>query len=238
MAIEDGSARGLDAVDPPRDKIEELRASIGTAVKPRLRGWLHFGAGPMAFLLGLGLLVFTPDQGLRVAVAVYVATTVLLFGVSAGYHLGAGGRRTSAALNRLDHANIYLFIAGSYTPFAVALDNEQIGRTMLLLVWSIALIGSLVRVIWWGAPRWLVVSSYLALGWVSVLFLPAIAQQFGAGVVALMAAGGVLYSIGAVVYARKRPDPHPEWFGYHEVFHAFTIAAFLLQFAGIAIVVT
>ena len=237
MAIEDGSAGGIDAVDP-RAKIEELRASIGTAVKPRLRGWLHFGAGPMAFLLGLGLLVFTPDQGLRVAVAVYVATTVLLFGVSAGYHLGAGGRRTSAALNRLDHANIYLFIAGSYTPFAVALDNEQVGRTMLLLVWSIALIGSLVRVIWWGAPRWLVVSSYLALGWVSVLFLPAIAQQFGAGVVALMAAGGVLYSIGAVVYARKRPDPHPGWFGYHEVFHAFTIAAFLLQFAGIAIVVT
>ena len=110
--------------------------------------------------------------------------------------------------------------------------------TMLLLVWSIALLGSLVRVIWWGAPRWLVVSSYLALGWVSVLFLPAIAEQFSAVIVALMAAGGVLYSIGAVVYARKRPDPHPEWFGYHEVFHAFTIAAFLLQFAAIAMVVT
>jgi len=233
MAINDGSAGGLDAVDP-RAKIEGLRASIGTAVKPRLRVWLHYGAAPMAFRL----LVFTPDQSLRFAVAVYVATTVLLFGVSAGYHLGAGGRRTSAALNRLDHANIYLFIAGSYTPFAVALDNEQIGRTMLLLVWSIALLGSLVRVIWWGAPRWLVVSSYLALGWVSVLFLPAIAEQFSAVIVALMAAGGVLYSIGAVVYARKRPDPHPEWFGYHEVFHAFTIAAFLLQFAAIAMVVT
>ena len=237
MAIKGSSASGLDAVDP-RAKIDDLRASIGTAVKPRLRGWLHFGAGPMAFLLGLGLLVLTPDQGLRSAVAVYVATTVLLFGVSAGYHLGAGGQRTNAALARLDHANIYLFIAGSYTPFAVALDSEQTGRIMLLLVWGIALVGSLVRVIWWNAPRWLVVGSYLALGWVSLLFLPAIAQQLGAFVVILIAAGGILYSIGAVVYARRQPDPHPEWFGYHEVFHAFTIAAFLLQFTAIAMVVT
>jgi len=104
-------------------------------------------------------------------------------------------------------------------------------------VWAIALIGLVVRVLWWHAPRWLVVGSYLALGWVSLFFLPAIWEQFGGEVVSLLAIGGVLYSIGGVVYARKRPDPHPDWFGYHEVFHAFTIAAFLCQYAAIAMAV-
>ncbi len=206
-------------------------------MKPRLRGWLHFGAGPLAFVLGLALLVVTPELNLRLAVAVYVATTVLLFGVSASYHLGAGGARTNAFLKRLDHANIYLFIAGSYTPYAVALNDRQTGTTMLVLVWSIAVIGLIVRVLWWQAPRWLVVGSYLALGWVSLFFLPTIWEQFGPAVVSLLALGGVLYSIGGVVYARQTPDPHPDWFGYHELFHAFTIAAFLAQYAAIAMAV-
>jgi hemolysin III len=219
------------------ERLDDLRQSFEAAVKPRLRGWLHFGAGPLAFVLGLGLLVVTPEQSLRLGVAVYVATTVLLFGVSASYHLGAGGARTNAFLNRLDHANIYLFIAGSYTPYAVALDDRQTGTIMLVLVWGIALVGLVVRVIWWHAPRWLVVGSYLGLGWVALFFLPAIWSQFGAVVVGLLAVGGVFYSIGGVVYARKRPDPHPGWFGYHEVFHAFTIAAFLCQYIAIAIAV-
>lgn len=219
------------------ERFDDLRHSFEAAVKPRLRGWLHFGAGPLAFVLGLALMVVTPEQGLRLAVAVYLATTVLLFGVSASYHLGAGGARTNAFLNRLDHANIYLFIAGSYTPYAAALDDRRTGTIMLVLVWAIALIGLVVRVLWWHAPRWLVVGSYLALGWVSLFFLPAIWEQFGGEVVSLLAIGGVLYSIGGVVYARKRPDPHPDWFGYHEVFHAFTIAAFLCQYAAIAMAV-
>lgn len=217
--------------------LDDLKQSIEAAMKPRLRGWLHFGAGPLAFFLGLGLLVVTPEMNLRMAVAVYVATTVLLFGVSASYHLGAGGARTNAFLNRLDHANIYLFIAGSYTPYAAALADRRTGMTMLVLVWSTAVIGLIVRVLWWHAPRWLVVGSYLALGWVSLFFLPAIWGQFGPAVVSLLALGGVLYSIGGVIYARKKPNPHPDWFGHHELFHAFTILAFLVQYAAIAMAV-
>lgn len=206
-------------------------------MKPRLRGWLHFGAGPLAFLLGLVLLVVTPSADLRAAVAVYVATTVLLFSVSASYHLGAGGPRTSAFLNRLDHANIYLFIAGSYTPFAVALGGT-LGWVILVLVWGIALIGLVARVTWRSAPRWLAVGSYLALGWVAVIFLPSFWTAFGPGPVLLTAVGGVLYSAGGVVYARQRPNFHEGWFGFHELFHALTIAAFLVQFAAIWMVVT
>jgi hemolysin III len=216
----------------------DLRHRVEEGMKPRLRGWLHFGAAPLAFVMGLGLLVATPTERLRLAVAVYVATTVLLFGVSASYHLGAGGPRTNTFLNRLDHANIYLFIAGSYTPFAAALDDRRTGAIMLVLVWGIAVAGLVVRVWWRGAPRWLAVGSYLALGWVAIFFLPVIWSDFGGAVVALLALGGLLYTVGGVVYARRRPDPHPEWFGYHEVFHAFTIAAYLAQFVAIALAVT
>ncbi|MGB3014948.1 MAG: hemolysin III family protein, partial [Candidatus Nanopelagicales bacterium] len=172
----------------------------------------------------------------RGGVAVYMGSAVLLFGVSAAYHLGAGGPRTNEFLHRLDHANIYLFIAGSYTPFAVALPKY--GVLLLVLVWGIAIVGTTIGVAWWSAPRWLVVGSYLALGWVAVLFLPVLWQAFGVVVVLLIAFGGLLYSIGAVVYARKKPDPSPDWFGYHEVFHSFTIAAFLVQLVAVAMVVT
>ena len=183
-------------------------------------------------------MVITPTEGLRAAVAVYVFTTVLLFGVSAAYHLGAGSPRVNANLRKLDHANIYMFIAGSYTPFAAALPSATLRWTVLALVWGIALVGLIVRVAWTGAPRWLVTASYLALGWVAIFFLPAFYRDLGAATVGLLAIGGVLYSIGGVIYARKRPNPHPEWFGFHELFHAFTIAAYLVQYVAVAMVVT
>lgn len=208
----------------------------GSQTTPHLRGWLHFGAAPLSFVMGLGLLVVTPDKADRVAVAIYVFTTVLLFSVSASYHLGAGGPRTNAFLNRLDHANIYLFIAGSYTPFAVALGGRQ-GLVILVLVWFIALVGLITRVAWRGAPRWLAVASYIGLGWVAIAFLPAMWSAFGPLVVLLLALGGLLYTAGGVVYARKAPNFHGGWFGFHELFHALTIAAFLAQFAAIALVV-
>lgn len=219
---------------------EHLDADSSTvaALKPKLRGWLHFGAAPLAFVLGLVLLVVTPSQGLRVAVAVYVATTVLLFGVSSAYHLGAGSPRTNAFLRKLDHANIYLFIAGSYTPFAAALPDSRLRWTVLTLVWGIGLLGLVVRVAWAAAPRWLVTGSYLALGWVAIFFLPAFYRDLGASTVILLGIGGVLYSIGGVIYARKSPNPHPAWFGFHELFHAFTIAAYLVQYVAVAMVVT
>jgi hemolysin III len=210
---------------------------IPNQIKPRLRGWLHFGAAPLSFVLGLGLLAVTPTMAERIAVAIYVFTTVMLFSVSASYHLGAGGPRVNAFLNRLDHANIYLFIAGSYTPFAVALGGTE-GWVILALVWTIAAVGLIARVTWRGAPRWLAVASYIGLGWVAIFFLPAIWRAFGTGVVLLMALGGLLYTAGGVVYARKKPSFHEGWFGFHELFHALTIAAFLAQFIAIAITVT
>lgn len=215
--------------------IEALALNLD--LKPKLRGWLHFGAGPLALVLGLGLLVVVPEQPLRLAVACYVATTVLLFSVSASYHLGAGGPRTQDVLQRLDHANIYLFIAGSYTPFGAALPDPATSRLILVLVWSIALAGLVVRVFWHTAPRWLSVASYIGLGWVAVFFLPDLWHAFGTSVVLLILLGGVLYSVGGLVYARKRPNPAPDWFGFHEVFHALTITAFAVQFVAIATVV-
>ena len=207
------------------------------ALKPRLRGWLHFSAAPLALILGLGLMVFTPTEKLRAAVAVYVLTTVLLFGVSAAYHLGAGSARVNAFLRRLDHANIYLFIAGSYTPFAVALDDTRLTWTILVLVWGIALAGVLLPLLWLHAPRWVTAGSYVALGWVALFFLPDLYQAFGITTILLLALGGVLYTIGAVIYARKRPNPHPEWFGFHELFHSCVIAAYLVQYLAVALVV-
>lgn len=208
------------------------------AIKPKLRGWLHFSAAPLALILGLGLLVVTPSEGMRAAVAIYVLTTVLLFGVSAAYHLGAGRPKVNAFLRKLDHANIYLFIAGSYTPFAAALPDAGQRWLILGLVWGIALTGLIVRVAWAGAPRWLVTLSYIALGWVAIFFIPTFWSAFSAATVGLLVLGGVLYTVGGVIYARKRPNPSPAWFGFHELFHAFTIAAYLVQFVAVAMVAT
>ena len=192
---------------------------------------------PLALVLGLGLLVFVSDQSLRLAVACYVATTVLLFAVSASYHLGAGGPRTQDFLQRLDHANIYLFIAGSFTPFCVALPDPATSRLGLVLIWSIAIAGVSVRVFWRSAPRWLSVASYVGMGWVAAFFLPSLWRAFGSSVVLLLMLGGVLYTVGGIVYARKRPNPAPDWFGFHEIFHALTITAFAVQFAAIVKIV-
>ncbi len=217
----------------------EARLEHGVAVmKPKLRGWLHFGASPLALILGLILMVVTPTPALRAAVAIYVLTTVLLFGVSAAYHLGAGRPSVNAFLRKIDHANIYLFIAGSYTPFAAALPSATLRWVILGLVWSIALVGLIVRVAWTSAPRWLVTASYIGLGWVAVFFLPALYSAYGLVTVSLLALGGLLYTIGGVIYARKSPNPSPGWFGFHELFHAFTIAAYLVQYVAVARVVT
>lgn len=224
-------------MDQPAVGHESRQEALAAAVKPKLRGWLHFGAAPLALVLGLILMIPTPTAPLRAAVAVYVLTTVLLFGVSAAYHLGAGRPKVNAFLRNLDHANIYLFIAGSYTPFAAALPSRAMGWTILGLVWGIALVGLIVRVAWTRAPRWLVTASYIGLGWVAVFFLPALYQAYGLATVSLLALGGLLYTVGGVVYARKSPNPHPEWFGFHEVFHSCTIAAYLVQYAAVALAV-
>jgi hemolysin III len=233
VAPSHGPTQQTGAMSPP----EAAAHAHSAAIKPRLRGWLHFGAAPLALVLGLLLMVLTPEQDLRAAVAVYVLTTVLLFGVSAAYHLGAGSPGVNAFLRRLDHANIYLFIAGSYTPFAMALDDRSLGWLIFGLVWGVALVGLLLPILWLTAPRWVTAGSYIALGWVAIFFLPQLYTAFGPWVVGLIALGGVFYTVGGVIYARKRPNPWPDWFGFHELFHAFTIAAYLVQYLAVAAVV-
>ncbi len=206
-------------------------------VKPHLRGWLHLGAFPLAVVTGGLLTLLAPPGSVRAAVAVFAASAALLFGVSALYHRGTWGPRAHAVLKRLDHANIFLIIAGSYTPFSVLLLPEGRARTLLWIVWSGAVGGVAFRVLWIGAPRWLYVPVYVALGWVAVVYLPAFAAA-GPAVLAFVVAGGLLYTLGGVVYGIRRPDPSPRWFGFHEVFHALTVLAFGAHCAGLAVAVT
>jgi hemolysin III len=205
-------------------------------VKPHLRGWLHLGTFPLALVAGALLTVLAPAGRHRTAVAVFAVTAALLFGVSALYHRGEWGPRAFALLKRLDHANIFLIIAGTYTPFAVVLLPDGPARGLLWIVWSGALAGVAFRVLWVGAPRWLYVPVYVALGWVAVVYLPAFAHA-GAAVLALVIAGGLLYTAGGVVYGLRRPDPSPRWFGFHEVFHALTVVAFGAHCVGLALAV-
>ncbi|MER7130902.1 PAQR family membrane homeostasis protein TrhA [Streptosporangium saharense] len=205
--------------------------------KPRLRGWLHAGALPVALIAGFVLVALGPTFQARLAAAVYAVTSGLLFGVSATYHRGALSPRLAGLLRRLDHANIYLIIAGTHTPFAMlALDG--LARTVVLtVVWTGAVAGVLFKVLWTSAPRWLSTALYIALGWTAVFVLPQLLTGAGVLAVSLVLAGGLLYTAGGVVYGMRRPDPSPRWFGFHEVFHALTVAAYVVQYAAVFLVV-
>jgi hemolysin III len=216
---------------PHRDAFEDRVDAMVTAVKPKLRGWLHAGMSPVAFVAGLVLIVLSRSLEARVSAAVFTLTAVLLFATSAIYHRGTWSPRVGGLLKRFDHSNIFLIIAGSYTPFAMLLPDSQ-GRTMLIIVWSGALLGVLFRVLWVGAPRWLYVPIYVALGWVAVFYIGPLAHYGGAAILTLIVVGGLLYSLGALVYGFKRPNPSPRWFGFHEIFHALTIAAFIVHYVA------
>jgi hemolysin III len=218
------------------DRAEEAAGQIVDAVKPKLRGWLHAGTFPLAFAGGIVLVCLAPTGRARAAAAVYAVTAALLFGVSAVYHRGSWGPRAHTLLKRFDHANIFLIIAGTYTPFAALLLKDSGGAVLLWIVWAGAVLGVAFRVLWVEAPRWLYTPAYLALGWVAVFYLPDIFREGGAAVLLLISLGGILYSLGGVVYATKRPDPSPRWFGFHEVFHAFTLAAFVVHYIAVSFV--
>lgn len=212
-------------------------ADLVASVKPRLRGWLHLGMFPVALIGGLVLVMVSRPGPVRTASAVFTATAALLFGVSAVYHRGTWGPRTQGLLKRLDHSNIYLIIAGTYTPFAVTLLPWSQARTLLIVIWAGALGGVVFRVFWTSAPRWLYVALYIALGWTAVFYVVPFWRSGGPVVGSLIALGGLLYTAGGVIYGTKRPDPSPRWFGFHEVFHAFTLAAFASHFAAVSIAV-
>ncbi|MDT0321622.1 PAQR family membrane homeostasis protein TrhA [Streptomyces millisiae] len=205
-------------------------------VKPHLRGWLHAGMFPAVLIAGILLTAFAGSPRARVACAIYAITACALFGISALYHRGTWGPRAEAVLRRLDHANIFLIIAGTYTPFTILLLEGARGQALLWIVWVGALAGIAFRVFWTNAPRWLYTPCYIALGWAAVFFLPDFLRTGGIAVLALVVVGGVLYSAGGVVYGLKRPNPSPRWFGFHEVFHSFTLVAFVVHYVGISLV--
>ncbi|MFD4988543.1 hemolysin III family protein [Streptomyces sp. NPDC058374] len=214
----------------------KLAAEIPAIVKPKLRGWLHAGMFPAVVIAGLALTAFTDTTRGRVACAIYALSACLLFGVSALYHRGTWGPRGEAVLRRLDHANIFLIIAGTYTPLTMLLLPDSKGRWLLWGIWAAALAGVLFRVFWVGAPRWLYTPCYIAMGWAAVFFLPDFMRAGGVAVLVLVVIGGLLYSVGGVIYGLKRPNPSPRYFGFHEVFHSLTLGAFVVHYVAISMV--
>ena len=220
-----------------RQAIEQRVETAFDHVKPKLRGWLHAGMAPVALVAGIILISLAGTTKEKVSAAVFAGTAVLLFGTSAVYHRGTWSPRVGGFLRRFDHSNIFLIIAGTYTPFALLLPQAQ-ARRMLIIVWSGAFLGVLFRVFWSGAPRWLYVPAYLMLGWVAVFYFGPLTRHAGVAVMTWVVIGGALYSLGALVYGIKRPNFSPRWFGFHEVFHALTILAFTAHFVAASLALT
>jgi hemolysin III len=208
---------------------------MNVELRPRLRGVSHQYAFFVSLVLGAVLVAIADGAGRRAAAGVFAAALATMFGVSALYHRIAWQPRARRWMRRLDHAAIYLLIAGTYTPFAlIALDGAW-RWTILPFVWGGALAAIALKLVWTEAPKWLSAGIAIVLGWVGVVALPQLWSHAGPSGVALLAVGGVLYTAGAVVYARQRPDPVPAVFGYHEVFHAFVVAAAACQYTAVAL---
>lgn len=199
--------------------------------KPRWRGWIHASTFPLAVAGGIVLICLANGVLAKWASAVFMVSSMLLFGISALYHRFNWRPRTKRIFKRLDHANIFLLIAGTYTPIALLALPPRSGLLLLILVWAGALLGIAFRVFWVDAPRWLYVPLYLLLGWAAIMFIADIYRANPAAMV-LVIVGGLLYSLGAVVYGIKRPNPVPGVFGFHEIFHALTVLAFMCHWTA------
>lgn len=221
------------ALDPPGGPV------VGAALeqlKPRLRGWLHAYAAAVSLASGATLIaVAAAARGHRagLSTAVYAATVSLLFATSALYHRRPWGPRGHAVMKRLDHSMIFVFIAGTYTPIAVLTLPRSSAVAVLAVVWCGALFGVLLQSAWPAAPPWLSVPCYVGLGWVAVFVMPDLLRNGGIAAFTLLIVGGVVYTLGAVVYGLKRPDPLPHVFGFHEVFHAATLVAAACHYAAV-----
>ncbi len=227
----------VDQAARPGPMPNEALAEVVEQVKPRMRGWLHAVMAPLALAAGIVLLCLAPTSAGFVGGAIFVAAAVLLFGTSGIYHRRTWGLRGEAVMRRLDHANIYVFIAASYTPMALLLLHGSSRVLLLSLIWGAALGGLLFRMFWLSAPRWLYTILYLAMGWAALAWMPAFYRSGGLAVLLLILAGGACYSTGAMIYGRKRPDPSPAWFGFHEIFHALTVAGFICHYIAISTII-
>ncbi len=201
--------------------------------RPRLRGVSHQWAFFVTVVLGALLVTFAPSGEARLATTIYAVAVCGLFGVSALYHRRIWSPRGWKIMKRLDHSMIFLFIAGTYTPFALLAVGQPTGSWVLAGVWAGALAGVCLKLLWPTAPRWVGVPLYIGLGWVAVFLLTDILQFAGVTALVLLAAGGVLYTLGGIAYAMKRPNPWPGTFGYHEVFHAMTVVAAICHYIAV-----
>lgn len=217
--------------------IEDELDHPATDTKPTWRGWIHAGTFPIAVALGTILIIMANGTAAKVSSSVFVASSLLLFGVSAVYHRFTWTEKTRLLLKRMDHSNIFLLIAGSYTPLAVLCLPPEKATLLLWLVWSGAALGIGFRIFWIGAPRWLYVPLYILLGWAAMMF---VVDFFQANwiTMTLIIIGGLFYTGGAVIYGLKRPNPIPGHFGFHEIFHTFTLLAFLCHWVAIFLVAT
>lgn len=204
-------------------------------VKPHLRGWLHAATAPLALAAGIVLVVLSPTTSTRIGSAIFAASALALFTASATMHRGSWSPRTELWLRRLDHSSIFLLIAGSYTPFTLLLLEGTERTTLLAVAWGGATLGILFRLFWTGAPRWLYTPIYIALGWAAVFYFPSFFAAASPAVITLLVVGGGLYTLGGVIYGFRWPDPSPRWFGFHEIFHTLTIAAFVVHYVGVSI---
>ena len=227
-------------------KAERLRAPSGRKARldvhgremPAARGWIHAAFSPAAVAACIVAICLAPTKGLKAACSVYLASTCMLFINSACYHIGNWGRRLTGLLRRIDHANIFLLIAGTYTPFSFALPF--IGRVIVISVmWGTVAIALLINVVWISAPRWLYTATYIVIGVSGAAVMPFLWMSAEAGyvVVILAACGGLLYVAGGIVYGAKRPDPWPKAFGFHEVFHTLTVLGYTLEIAAVFLVI-
>ncbi len=220
--------------DVARAATERVRSTPGEEQIPALRGVSHLVAAVFAPVGLVWLLIIADSPARYVGASIFATTLILLYTTSASYHVGAWSRRARSVLMRADHASIFVLIAGTYTPFCLVTLGWSWGIPMLSVVWTFAGLGALLKIAWPRAPRWLGVSLYLALGWIGVIAAYPVVSNLPPAALALLITGGALYSVGAIVYARRTPNPFPRVFGFHEVFHALVVTATLLHFAVIA----
>ena len=216
------------------DTMEHRVADLAAALKPRLRGVLHEAAFAISLITGTALVCLAQGGRARTAATVYAVSVALLFGTSAAYHRGPWTGRSREVMKRLDHSMIFILIAGTYTPFALLLLEGTARWVVFGLVWGGAVAGVVLRNSIRRPARWLFVGIYMLLGWTALGVLPQLRDTGGTAVVVLLLLGGLFYSIGAIVYALKRPNPSPHWFGFHEVFHAFTLLAFVTHYVAVS----
>lgn len=234
-AMGDRATAAKEAVGERASAAKEATADAIALVKPKLRGVSHEWAFFLSLGFGVALIVLAKTPKATLAVAIYAASLSALFGTSALYHR-VNWRRPQVRqwMRRLDHSMIFFLIAGTYTPFALLVLEGPLADAILAVVWIGAIAGAIVEMIWIDHPKWVAAIIYLAIGWVAVAAFPELWSEMGVAGTLLVAAGGLLYTAGAVVYATQRPNPSPAIFGYHEVFHLLVIAAAVAHFSAIA----